>query len=261
MKELIFYRRLIRINLLSALEYKGWWMMVLQVLLTVAADPVGTVLLFSRFGSIGVWSMERILLVYSLSVTSYGLAEGFLRGFDYFPWHILRTGNFDRLMLRPRSLFTQVAAHFFHIHRFARPAAGLAVIFWCLARQSAALGPRNVLLLVSALAGGALIYTGIFLLSSGIAFYSIRVLDFFNLTFAGHQVSRIPVDHMPRLLRGMFTFLLPMLVVSYYPASVLCGWGEALWKGLLALPVGALFFGLSLLVWRGGVRHYQSTGS
>lgn len=261
MKELRFYRRLIRMNLLSALEYKGWWMMVLQVLLVVVTDPIGTVLLFSRFGSIGVWSVERILLVYSLSVTSYGLAESFFRGFDYFPWHILRTGNFDRLMLRPRSLFTQTAAYFFHIHRFARPAAGLAVIAWSLARQNIPPSPRTLLLLASALIGGTLVYTGVFVMCSGIAFFSVKALDIFNLQFAGLQVSRVPVEYMPRLLWGAFTFLLPAIMVSYYPASVLCGWGEPTWRGLLALPVGAAFFSLSLLVWRVGVRHYQSTGS
>jgi ABC-2 type transport system permease protein len=59
----------------------------------------------------------------------------------------------------------------------------------------------------------------------------------------------------------MFTFFMPMLVISYYPASAVCGWGESYIKGLLALPAGAAFFAFSMFVWRFGVMHYKSTGS
>ena len=69
------------------------------------------------------------------------------------------------------------------------------------------------------------------------------------------------MEYMPRALRTIFTFFVPVLVISYYPASALCGWGEPLWKGLLALPAGAGFMAIALIFWRIGIRHYQSTGS
>jgi ABC-2 type transport system permease protein len=262
MKELVFYGRALRLHLLSGIEYRGWWISLLQTLTVAVTDPIGTVLLFHRFGSIGVWSMERILLIYALAVTSFGLAECLGRGFDYFPHKMIRSGNFDRLLLRPCSLFAQAAISFFHIHRLARPAAGIAVILWCLARQNAAPSPRNILLLISALSGGTLLYTGVFVFISGIAFFTVKAMDWSIIfTNASYQVTRIPFDYMPAPLKGGFTFVMPMLVISYYPASVICGWGEPLWKGLLALPAGAAFFGASLLMWRVGVRHYKSTGS
>jgi ABC-2 type transport system permease protein len=59
----------------------------------------------------------------------------------------------------------------------------------------------------------------------------------------------------------MFTFFMPMLIVSYYPASAVCGWGESYFKGLLALPAGLMFFIFSNIVWKIGVKHYKSTGS
>ena len=67
LKEFRFYRKQIKLHLLSGLEYKGWWMMCLLTLLNVVTDPISTVLLFSRFGGIGEWTMERILLIYSLA--------------------------------------------------------------------------------------------------------------------------------------------------------------------------------------------------
>jgi len=267
-KELHIYLRTLRMHLLAGLEYKGWWFMVLQVLFVCVTDPLGTILMFHRFGGIGSWTLERILLIYALALTSFGLAESCCRGLDYFPEHMLRTGGFDRLLLRPRSLLVQIAASFFHIHRLARPVAGTALIFWALGRLDVVLTPVTLCLLVFALIGGLLTYIGVFVMSAGIAFFTIRAMDWvYIFTNASYQITRIPQEHMPLPLKQLFTFFMPMLVVAYYPAATICGWSEGVpiwasgWAGWLALPAGAAFLGFSIYIWRYGLRHYQSTGS
>lgn len=258
----LLYWKYLAINLKSGLQYKGWWMMVLQTFLTVITDPISTVLMFHRFGSIGAWSMERILLMYAAAVTSFGLAELFCRGFDSFPFGMVRSGSFDQLLVRPRPLFVQVAASKFHIHRLARVVSGLCVIGWALYRLSVQMSLVRWALLLGALMGGYMLYSGVFILTSGISFFTIQGIDWIYIfTNAGYQVTRCPVEYMPRALYRTFTFLVPVLVISYYPMSALCGWGEPQWKGFLALPTGVLFLLVSLGVWRVGVAHYQSTGN
>lgn len=256
------YVRMLHINMLAGMEYKGWWLMVVQTLVVVLADLASTFLLFSRFGGIGEWTLERILLIYALAVTGFGLAETFCRGFDYFPWRMIRSGEFDRVLLRPRPLTVQVAGSYFHLHRLSRVGTGLFLIVWALSRQNVVMGLWRAPMLLGALCGSFLMYCGVFILTSGIAFFSIKSLDWiYILTNASYQLTRCPVPYLPRVLYRLFTFVLPMLVVSYYPASAVCGWGEPVWTGWLALPIGLLFLGASLLVWRFGVRHYKSTGS
>jgi len=261
LKEFRLYRKLMKIHMLSGLEYKGWWVMFLQVAVIVIAEPIAVMLMFNRFGNIGDWTIERILLIYAIAVTSFGLAESFFRGFDNFPWFMIREGNFDRVLLRPKSLFTQVAASFFHIHRFARAGVGLAIILWALNRLGVAFSIYNAAMLAFALLGGLLMYAGVFVMSSGISIFTVGALDWIYIfTNASYETTRIPVDHMPRAMRGLFTFFMPMLVISYFPAAAI-GWGGAAWRGWLALPAGALFLGAAMLVWRVGVRRYKSTGS
>ena len=256
------YMKYMRMHLLSGLEYKGWWLMLLQVLFVVVTDPLPTILLFSRSGPIGPWTVERIVLIYALAVAAFGLAESFCRGFDYFPWQMLRSGNFDRLLLRPRSLATQVAASYFHLHRLVRPVTGIIACLWALQRMGVAPTARGVLVLAMALIGGAIMYCGVFILTSGVAFFSIKGLDWiYILTNASYQITRCPEPYMPQALKSVFSFLLPVLFVSFYPAATVCGWGYPAWLGYLSVPAGLLFFGLSLIVWRVGVRHYTSTGS
>lgn len=235
--------------------------MVLQVFFVVITDPISVFLMFYRFGNIGSWSVERIMLIYALAVTSFGLAELFSRGYDYFPWKI-RSGEFDRVLLRPRSTFVQIIGSFFHLHRAARVVSGLICISWSLWKQGIPLDIVKILILLFALIGGYLAYTGVFVLTSGISFFTIASLDWIYIfTNVSYQVTRCPNEYLPRWLKSTFTFFMPMLVVSYYPASVICGWGEPSWTGWLALPSGLAFLLISITVWRVGVRHYKSTGS
>ncbi|WP_151734875.1 ABC transporter permease [Paenibacillus tengchongensis] len=260
--EVKIYGKYLRMHLLSGMEYKGWWLMLIQVFVVVVTDPISTVLLFSRFGNIGEWTVAHIILVYALAVASFGLAESLCRGFDYFPWQLLRTGEFDRLLLRPRSLFVQVAASRFHLHRLVRPATGICAVVWALSELEVPLSPRNIAILVMALAGGCIMYCGVFVLTSGVAFFTVKGLDWIYLfTNASYQVTRCPEPYLPQALKSMFSFLLPMLFISFYPAATVCGWDYPAWPGYLALPAGAAFLGCALLVWRIGVRHYKSTGS
>ena len=261
-KELKIYFKLIKMHILSGLEYKGWWMMCIQTAFIVIADPISVVLLFSRFESIGAWKMEHILLVYVLAVTAFGLAECFCRGFDYFPWKMIRSGDFDRLLLRPRSLFTQVAGSYFHLHRLPRPITGMVATIWLLIRLNISFDFAKIIVLLLAIVGGFMTYVGVFIMTSGIAFFTIKGLDWIYIfTNASYQVTRCPIDYMPKALWGVFTFFMPMLVVSYYPAAFVCGWGEPAITGFLSLPAGVAFLIFSLLIWKIGVKHYKSTGS
>ena len=260
LKEFRLYRKHVKLHMLSALEYRGWWVMFIQVVVIVISEPIAIILMFNRFGNIGQWTMERVLLIYALAITSYGLADSFFRGITYFPSQV-RSGDFDRILLRPKALLIQVATLHFHTRRLARIVVGLGIIIWALNGLDAQISMYNTAMLVLALTGGMLTYLGTFVIAAGISFFTIDALGWISIfTYASTEAPRIPVDHMPRAMRRMFTFLMPMLVISYFPAAAIVGFGPA-WRGWLALPAGALFLSASMLVWKIGVRHYKSTGS
>ena len=65
------------------------------------------VFLLDRFGSLGGYTMPQLSLCYAVILAATSLAECFGRGFDAFT-RILAQAQFDRIMVRPRSLFFQV---------------------------------------------------------------------------------------------------------------------------------------------------------
>ena len=132
------YFRYIRLHFLSQLQYTLWPMALLTTALFVATDPLDALLMFDRFGAIGEWTASRILLMYGMALFAFGLAELFARGLDFFP-QLVRGGEFDRMLLRPRSLLLQSMATRFHLNRLARVVGGLALLIVSLRTQGVVL--------------------------------------------------------------------------------------------------------------------------
>lgn len=73
-----------------------------------------------------------------------------------------------------------------------------------------------------------------------------------------------PLSILPGLVQGLFTFLLPLAFVAYFPVLVLLGIAPE--RGLMSVlahwspAVGFVLFFLAHRVWTWSLRHYQSVG-
>lgn len=86
MNEFRLFFRYIGMELRGQMQYRGWWIRILAVLFTMATNPIEVLLLFDRFGSVGEWTVSRVMLMYGMAVACFGLSELLVgRGFDYFP--------------------------------------------------------------------------------------------------------------------------------------------------------------------------------
>jgi ABC-2 type transport system permease protein len=112
----------------------------------------------------------------------------------------------------------------------------------------------------------ACLFFGILVLQATAAFWTVETLEMFNcLTYGGVQTAQYPIAIYRDWFRKLFTFVVPLAAVSYFPGLAVLGKPDPLGTGrlfqCLAPVAGPAFLCLSLLVWRIGVRHYQSTGS
>lgn len=259
--EFKLYWRYIRMHFFEQLQYRGWPIELFMTLIIVITDPLDAILMLDRYGAIGGIQPTNILLVYAIAVCAFGLAELFGRGFDVFPWHV-KSGDFDRILLRPRSTIVQVMTLRFHLSRLSRVIGMGVLIGLCIRAQGVALSARGALVLLMALLGGMLLYIGVFIIASAIAFYTVESLDLtYIFTNGSYQVAKLPPQYLPDWLRRLFTYILPMLAVCYYPAQEILTPGSTGILGLLPLPISCAFLAVSLVIWRRGVRHYAGTGS
>jgi len=261
--EFSLYWRYVKIHVNSQLQYKSWPMEILFILFIVLTDPLDAMLMLDRFGSVGGYSASQIMLVYALAVISYGVSCMVARGFDYFP-RMLRGGEFDRVLLRPRSLVLQTAAQAnFQYHRLCRVIGMGFVAAACLRAQGVAPSARVIGILLCGVLGGALIYQGLFMLFASFAVFTLNIEHLSDAIIFGGilQTAKTPPGALPEWMRVTFTYIFPSFLFCYYPAAAACGWGESVWMGFMAIPAGVAFFGLSLALWGRAVLRYKSTGS
>lgn len=258
------YGRYIAVSMRGQMQYRLSFLILLfgQTLLTVA-EFIGIVILFQRFGRLADWSLPEVALYYGLVSCSFAISGAISTGFDRFP-RMVRTGDFDRLLLRPRATALQLAGTELTLRHFGRLFQGAAVLTWALLTLQTPLGFADLALLLFAVVGGVCLFFGLLVLQATIAFWTIESLELMNaLTYGGVETASYPMSIYRRWFQRFFTFVVPLACVTHFPLQVVLDRAEPnhILLFSLAPAVGMLFCGLCLYAWRFGVRHYASTGS
>lgn len=226
---------------------------------------IGIIILFSRFKALGGWTMTETLLLFSIASMAFGFAEWLGRGFDKFPASVA-SGDFDRVLLRPRSTVLQVLGTRFELSKVSRIIQGALLCAWCLGSLDVSLTPAKLGLLVAAVISGAFVYTGVFVIFATLSFWTVESVELaYVLTNNTLDMFQYPIEVYNGFFRRFFTFVVPLACITYYPLLAILGKADATrlptWFPWCAPALGPLFFAAALGFWHFGVRHYHSTGS
>jgi ABC-2 type transport system permease protein len=235
-------------------------------LAATAIEILGMFALFHRFGEVRGWSFGEVALFYGLINITFSLADMLSRGFDVFGTDFVRTGAFDRVLLRPRSATLQLLGYEVRLSRIGRMLQGLAVVVLATHLAPVDWTPATVAIAVWAVAGGVALFMGILVLQATISFWTIESLEAINiLTYGGVQAAQYPLNIYADWFRRVLTFGVPLACVAYYPVLAILKRPDPLGAPDWILPLtplaGFAFLALSFVAWRAGMARYASTGS
>jgi len=222
--------------------------------------------LFDRFGPVGGWSFGEAALFYALVNISFSIADLLTRGFEVFGSDFVRTGAFDRVLLRPRAAALQLAGYEVRLSRLGRFLQAFAVLILATNLVPIDWNAATVAIAIWAVAGGVALFAGILVLQATLAFWTVESLEVMNvLTYGGVQAAQYPLNIYAAWFRRLLTFGVPLACVAYYPILAILKRPDPLGAPDWLLPftpvAGFAFLGLALLAWRAGMARYTSTGS
>jgi len=267
MNALALYGRYVATSLRAQAQYPtATLMLLLGHCAATAIEILGVYALFDRFGPVGGWTFGEAALFYALVNIMFSLADMLARGFDAFGPDFVRTGAFDRLLLRPRATALQLIGHEVRLSRLGRliqavvvliVATNLAPIDWSIG---------TVAIAIWATAGGIALFVGILVLQATMAFWTVESLEVANvLTYGGVQAAQYPLNIYAAWFHDLLTFGVPLACVAYYPVLAILNRTDPLGAPDWLLPLtplaGFAFLGMSFFAWRAGVARYSSTGS
>jgi ABC-2 type transport system permease protein len=261
------YGRYVVVSLRSQMQYPGAFIATsIGAFVATGIDFVGMWALFSRFRSIEGWRFEEVALFYGVVSVAFAIADAVTRGFDIFGDHFVKTGEFDRLLVRPRSTVLQLLGVELRATRIGRLMQG--IVAWGLAVHLTNIDwtLEMWVILLGAVAGGVALFSGILVLQATLAFWTVESLEVANtLTYGGVEAAQYPLDIYTRWFRNFLIFVVPLGCVAYFPVAAVLGHADRTSVPPWVLPftplAGFAFLVFSLGVWRVGVRRYTSTGS
>jgi ABC-2 type transport system permease protein len=264
---LALYMRLLGLSIRAQMQYRASFVLLAMGQFVVTGiEILGIWALFARFGELVPWSLAQVAFFYGVVNVAFSFTDAFARGFDLFGNQFVKTGNFDRLLLRPRSTVLQVAGQEFTLFRIGRLFQGLAVLVWAVVVLDVDWTVWRIVLLGVALTATFALFYGLVICQATLSFWTTESLEIMNtVTYGGVETAQYPLAIYQRDFRRFFTYVIPLGCVTYFPLVAILGVDDPLGTGfafqVLAPVAGFVFLGAALVLWHFGVRHYTSTGS
>jgi ABC-2 type transport system permease protein len=248
------------------MQYKAsLWLQIIGTFGITGIEFLGMWALFERFNSIKGWTMPEVALLYGAVNIIFSIADAITTGFDRFA-NMVKMGEFDRILLKPRSTVLQLFGYELTIRRIGRFTQGLIVFIWALQKLHINFTLLNALLFLFSFIGGTIVFTSIFIFQATLSFWTVESIEVMNtMSYGGVAAATYPLTIYKRFLRTFFMFIVPIGMTIFIPMSQLLEKdvipGLSSWVGFISPLAGVIFFIISLLFWRFGIKHYTSTGS
>ena len=266
MNTLRLYGRSMAILIKSQLQYPlSFLMQTLAQLVMEGGEMMALILLIDRFDRLNQWGPGDLYFFFGVMSVSFYLTEIFGRGITgNFP-SMVRTGQLDTILLRPRGIVTQVLCSAADPRRITCIVVGVVSLVLGSNLAKIAWSVWKVLLLAESVFFSFWLLLGLFMVEAILSIHSVKSVELANaLTYGGRSACEYPSDIFPRPLRMLFTVIAPFALVMHVPASAILDkpiFGWPLWAAFVAPLSGLALFGVMYLLFRKAMRFYRSTGS
>jgi ABC-2 type transport system permease protein len=250
----------LRASLLVAMQYRMDFLLdgVVEVF-WMATAIVPLLVVFQARPAIAGWGFGQALMVMGWFTFLEGVIEGVINPSLASVVEHIRKGTLDFVLLKPADAQFLVSTARFQPWRGINVATAFVIFAWGF--HVIGHGPTAgaiALAGVTMLSAVTVLYS-LWILTVSAAFYVVRIDNLSHLFSAVFDAARWPIGVFRGVVRFVFTFVVPLALMTTYPAQALLGTLEA--KTLAAAVGGAvLAFAVSRLVWNASVARYISAG-
>ena len=251
----------LRASVQVTLQYRAeFFVGAFMALFYVAWNLVPMFVLWNTRPTIAGWSLPEAALVTAWFTLLRAVLDGAVQPSLQAVVEHIRKGTLDFVLLKPADAQFLVSTAKFEVMNLVDAGAALALAIWALHRLHHLPGPGALAgALVLTIAAAGLLYALAILVISA-AFYVVRLDNLIYLFNSVFDAGRWPVTVFRGAWRIIFTFVVPLALMTTYPALALLGRLEATTIAK-ALGGAVVFFAVARAVWRRSIGHYRSASS
>lgn len=264
MRNLLRYLRLLavllRTSLLTLLQYRFDFIVegVIEVCWTATA-LVPLFVIFEQRETVAGWTFEEALLVVGWFTLLQAVLEGAINPSLSSVVEHIRKGTLDFVLLKPADAQFLVSTARFQPWRATNAVTALVIFVVAFRRMGTVPSPAGVALALALLAVSTVLLYSMWILTVSAAFYVVRIDNLTYLFDSIFDAARWPSSVFRGVLGFVLTFVVPLALMTTYPALALLGRLESSTL-LVALAAATAFAAASRLVWLRALGHYTSAG-
>lgn len=265
MRDLLRYGRLLRAQLrastLALLQYRLDFIAdgFLEILWSVTA-LVPLFIVFGERSSVAGWTFGEALLVIGWFTLLQGILEGAINPSLTSVVDHIRSGTLDFVLLKPADAQFLVSTSRFQPWRATNVVTAVVIFAYAFHLLGRAPSPSGLLAAVFLLFTSTLLLYSLWILTVSAAFYVVKIDNLSFLFSSIFDAARWPSTIFRGALGFIFTFVIPLALMTTYPALAMLGKldGSTL---ALSFTGSALFAVVARLVWLGSIGRYTSASS
>ena len=257
-KFLTIYFECIKTAMARAITYRLNFL--LSLIITIgynALFPLVSILIYRAGASFPGWNFYEVLLMQSIFILSQGIASIMFSNVLWTTLQHIREGSFEIVLLKPMNpLFFLISTN------FDAESIGLiiggGVLFAFSLTQTEVVSPAAIPAFLLLFASGFAVMAGINLIMAATSFKWVgnsRIPEIFNSILAFGQY---PVSIFPKAIKGIATFIIPVGMIGFYPASALLGRLDPF--VLFAVIPCVLFMLIGIIMYLYMIKLYEGVG-
>ena len=249
-------------NALSTeLEYRAaFWANAFLSLFWLGWAALGARAYFRFAESVRGWTYDELLVVMGLFFAVNGLRQAIIQPNLARMAEYIRLGTLDFLLTKPISSQFMVSFRHVGIYNWLDPILGMGLVVVGLVRRGQPVSVAGVSgFLVLGLAGVAVMYA-LALAVQCLAVWSIGAEGLDDVIQGMVEAGRFPVDVYRGMVRGLLTFVIPVAMLTTFPADALLGRASG---ALVAIAVGvaAVLLWMTSRLWIWSLRRYSGASA
>lgn len=251
----------LRAATLLALQYRlDFFIQVLLSVLWTATALMPLYVLFSVRDGVRGWSSDEMLVVVGFFTMQKGVLATVVQPSMTQAVEHIRKGTLDFVLLKPCDAQFMLSTSKLELAHLTDVFAGVSIVIWALSRTGAGLRPAALALGGVFFVCGLLILYALWILVVSLAFRVVKIDNMSHLFVSLLDAARWPASVFRGALSFLFTFVIPLALMTTYPALATLGRAR-LQNFATAVGVAAALLLLSRYVWQRSVRRYTGASS
>jgi ABC-2 type transport system permease protein len=230
----------------------------LSLIIKALIGPITILFIYTVSPGFNGWTLPELLVFLGTLEVTFGLVHLLVLGISWKTACLVIDGTFDSILTKPVNPLAYVFSQSLDYDGAIQIITGLVIVFIGLSGAGFVPSLLNWVFYALLIIDGFFLWLTFNLVIGSLCFKYTRIDAWFNVVFSLSLFGDYPIDIYGNLMSFIFTFVLPVGLVSFYPSSYLLGrLSDPVLFGVVTLIVGLMtlasikFYGYSL-------RHYTS---